>query len=275
MTPDTGHKKPSGIPRVVALLRAHPDYHFMAIEISQQAHIPHGSIHKTLDRALQAGEPLKKLSKGMWQYDPSKERIEPFHPDENDVSGELFFENIVVYSHQKEGLRGVILSGQKGDMITSTGHLIKWERLSEDTMQITLTSNRNHRPWSMDGLLILFDMLEKDGLILDECVCSRIEANRDYGYRVCEGVQATTLEVAKGQLIKVYNHDGKMRVEYASRTNTPITEILSWMQYASETIAVNKCYHAMLEYNARISSLEHDVHKGIPTLVRRIKELEK
>jgi len=253
---DTGYnhhnwKVPALSPTMVLVLRAlqsTSDSEFSPTGVARLTGLSTNVVKKNLAKLLEMGL-IEKVSHGYYKI---KINTNISHVD-SDIP--LGIENVVIL---KKGFRGGTMEGipsppdtlirdyctsGNGTHLTSDkrlptsvpgypltlpgGQVVEWQAWENGTQMVTISSAGNP-PLTPGELLILIDELKRRGVGSDWEVM-RFEVNRDvHTIRLEPGT--ITLQGLRGELLKVYNHGGHVRVEAANRGKSTFEGFIKLIQ---------------------------------------------
>ncbi len=180
--------------------------------------------------------PVKRMSRGFYQYDPLKEQDSLQSLLQ---SGNWKVENLVFVT--KGAYPPGLLPTEDAELCLEnllsnnshrepradypwhlpTGQIVNWELCDNGTTQIISLSAKGARPFSPDHALTLIHLLERLGLN-DTWECISLEVNIDT--RKLRIDKSISLVVATGLLLKCYQHDQYGRLEIAIKRRQRIVE---------------------------------------------------
>jgi len=241
-TPKNERKGQSLSACIVSVLKEDPDYPFTVLDVVDRSGGKPGSVKRILARLSSAGKgagPVRKIGRGIYQYDPSKEGGS-FTDFISSTSPKI--ENLVFTKSVPLGVypTPVSLSGgpklcQKGTpsdpcvpaphtgypKTTPTGQQIAWEDYKNGTQVIRISAD-GAPPINPDTALLLMEDLKKSGMD-DTWTCTSVELNVDSRKHRMDS--SYSLQLIEGVLLKAYQHGYTTRVELADRRSTPAREI--------------------------------------------------
>jgi hypothetical protein len=227
---------------IVSVLKAEPDYPFTVLDVVDRSGGKPGSVKRILVRLSSAGKgagPVRKIGRGIYQYDTAKEGGS-FTDFISSASPKI--ENLVFTKSVPLGVypTPVSLSGSpkfcpKGTpsdpcvpaphlgypKTTPTGQQIAWEDYQNGTQVIRISAN-GAPPISPDTALLLLEDLKRSGMD-DTWTCTSLELNIDSRKHRIDS--SYSVQLIEGALLKAYQHGYNARVELADRRSTPAREI--------------------------------------------------
>jgi hypothetical protein len=229
---------------VVEMLRAEPERKFCISDIQDILGSNRGAVKMLMSRLVLSKQnyPVKRLSRGFYQYDPTKEQEglqALLHSGNWKVENLVFVtkgayppsllpaenEQYCLENLQSNNSRRKPKAGYP--RILPSRQIVNWELCDNGSTEIISLSAKGTRPFTMDNALTILYFLELEGLN-DTWKCVSIEVNIET--RKLRIDKSISLGVIKGLLFKCYQHDQFGRLEIADNRGQSVVEIKEIME---------------------------------------------